>query len=57
VTDGVHTAMQGVEAAAGQPMADRAPAEPQVEELTMGDDAVLALGERRDRCVVCDTQR
>jgi hypothetical protein len=57
VTDGVHAAMQGVEAAAGQPMADRAPAEPQVEELTMGDDAVLALGERRDRCVVCDTQR
>jgi hypothetical protein len=43
--------MDDVEAAAFEPMRDRAPAEPKPGELRAGNHAVLAVCERRDQAV------
>jgi hypothetical protein len=51
VTDGEHAAMQHVQPPALQAMADRAAADSQAQDLVAGYDAVLALGEPRDRGV------
>ena len=51
VADRVDPAVHGVEPAALQPVTDRPATEPEVDELSAGDDAVLGLGERGDRAV------
>jgi hypothetical protein len=51
VADRVDPAVHGVEPAALQPVTDRPATEPEVDELSPGDDAVLALGDRGDRDV------
>jgi hypothetical protein len=41
--------MDGIQATAFQPMPDRGSGQPQLEELSSSDDAVLGLGEPPDR--------
>jgi hypothetical protein len=48
MADGEDAAVDAVQPADTEPMLDRAASEAGVDELSTGDDAVLARGERRD---------
>lgn len=49
MSDRVDAAMDPMQSLAGNPLADRAPAQTQTVELMTSDQAMLALGELRDR--------
>jgi hypothetical protein len=51
VADRVHPVMQSMQPAGADAVRDRVVVEPKAVELPAGDDAVLAVGERRDRAI------
>ncbi len=55
MSDRIHAAMDGVEPAALEPVPDRPAAEPEVQQLPVGDHPVLALREGAEGPVVVDT--
>jgi hypothetical protein len=55
VSDRIHAPVDGQEAAALEPVADRPAAEPEILQLPAGDHPVLALRERAEGAVVIDT--
>jgi hypothetical protein len=48
MADRVHALMDAVQAPGGNPVADRTPAESELEKLPTSDHAVLPMSERRD---------
>jgi hypothetical protein len=51
MADRIHAAVQGVQPAALEPVADGAAAEPELDQLAPGNDTVLALGDIGDQLV------
>ncbi len=55
MTDRVHAAVNRLKATAREPVTDRPATEPEVQQLPVGDHAVLALRESAEDPVVVDT--